>query len=73
MVIDKILDRKDGQPYNAKKFYIETSAYGDVSNDIASAMDNGTEEDVKNALCNYVTDMGYSDKITDFINSVDWL
>ncbi len=36
-------------------------------------LDNGTEEQVKKVLCDYVIEYGYSDKITDFINSVNWV
>lgn len=71
MIIDLILDRKDGQPYNAREFYNRVSQYDDVI--IATALDSGENEDVRRALCGYVIENGYEVSICDFINSVDWL
>ncbi len=73
MIIDKILDRKDGQPYNAGKFYRDCRAYGDIGNDIVNALDSGTEEQVKSALCAYVIENEYRPAICNYINRVTWL
>lgn len=77
MIIDLILDRKDGQAYRAENFYRETSGYvagfNGFGGDILDAMDGGTEQDVKNALNKYITEGEYNPKISDYINSVNWL
>lgn len=77
MIIDLILDRKDGEAYNPKEFYMEVMDYGetwpDIAFPIASAMDSGTEQDVKNELCRYVLECGYNPQICEYINSVEWL
>lgn len=71
MVVDCILDRKDGSPYNPREFYQDMLAY--EADEISRAMDEGTEEDVKKALCDYITFNEYNPDICDYINSVDWL
>lgn len=77
MIIDLILDRKDGYDYYPPEFYNELQAYGNIFHeiawDIARAMDDGTEEDVKRELCRYVLEQGYNPKICEYINSVNWL
>ena len=40
---------------------------------ITLAMDYGTEADVRKALCRYIDDNDYNEKIKDYINSRDWL
>ena len=78
MLIDAILDRRDDREdgifnYDPKKFYdyINGWAY-DLYDDVVHAMDEGSEEDVKKALCDYI-DTDYPAYIKDFVNSVDWL
>lgn len=75
MIIDEILDRKDGASYNPQDFYDYVSQQLDVLNskDIARALDSGTEEDVKKALCEYIKLGEYNPAICDYINSVNWL
>ena len=73
MIVDLILDRKDGAAYRAPEFYRECVRYGDVGDEITRAMDLGTEEDVKNALCKYIDDQEYSSEIKKYIRSVEWL
>ena len=76
MLIDLILDRKDGQPYNARQFYNEVSDYIDVFPsymDVTRAMDSGTEADVQRALCEYVAREEYNPALTAYIRSVQWL
>lgn len=77
MIIDLILDRKDGDIYSPKEFYNELMDYSEIwaslTNPITSAMDYGTEEDVKRELCNYVLNCGYNPQICEYINSVEWL
>lgn len=78
MLIDAILDRRDDRNdgiynYNPKRFYEYINGFGIESYDrVAHAMDEGTEEDVKKALCDYI-DTEYPAHIKEFVNSVDWL
>ena len=64
MLIDCILDRKDGEEYDYCNGHY---------NDIAELLDNGTEKQIKQALCDYIKSEGYSLEICDYINSVNWL
>lgn len=77
MIIDLILDRKDGVRYNAREFYNDVMEYGeiwpDLANPITRAMDEGEEQDIKNALCDYIKKAGYSLNICNYINNVNWL
>lgn len=77
MIIDLILDRKDGCPYSPKDFYKEVQEYGEIFGNVAwnitRAMDEGTEQDIKKELCRYITEQGYNPNICDYINSVNWL
>lgn len=76
MLIDLILDRKDGVPYNAKDFYTELCEYLSVFpfyGPIASAMDCGRNEDVVNEMCSYIDEQGYSPHIKDYVRSVEWV
>ena len=79
MIIDRILDRKDdfeefgNDDYKPHDFYFDVFGYGRVGDDITRAMDFGTEEDVKKALCDYVISNEYNPDICNYINSVNWL
>ena len=73
MIIDLILDRKDGSPYRAHDFYFDCLAYGSVGNSITAAMDYGTEWDVRRALDDYIMRNEYNPAIIDYIHSVRWL
>lgn len=78
MIIDRILDRYDDEKegyfnYNAHDFYFDVFEYGRIGDSITRAMDYGTEEDVKKALCEYVIKNEYNPKICDYINSVNWI
>ena len=73
MIIDLILDRKDGLPYNAGEFFFNTQQYGEVGFDITAAMEGGTEQDVKRELCKYIKDNEYNMELCEYINSVNWL
>lgn len=82
MIIDLILDRKDNlqygiKSYNAHDFYTDCMSYNGIFNGIADgitrAMDGGTEADVKNELCRYITNNDYNPGICNFIKSVSWL
>lgn len=78
MVVDYILDRKQGVPYDAKDFYDYVQDeysiwHSDIFENILLALDYGTNEDVQKALCNYIIKQDYNLKICDYINSMDWL
>lgn len=77
MIIDLIIDRKESEEYSdysSHDFYNSVTEYEEGTNfEISRAMDSGEEKDVKQALCNYIMDNGYSVDLCDYINSVDWL
>ena len=77
MIIDLILDRKDGGKYNPKDFYQSTQKYNitfhGIGNEILNAMDDGTEEEMQKALCNYIDKQNYNPDIKNYINSQNWL
>ena len=74
MIIDLILDRKGGSSYKAKEFYDDVMAYEEGTNyKISRALDGGTEEDVRKALCDYIINNDYNPKICNYINKVTWL
>ena len=71
MIIDKILDRRDGKKYNPKDFYFDLLMYEDKR--ISAAMDYGTDDDVKRELARYIVENGYRLSIINYINSVNWI
>lgn len=78
MIIDWILDRKEnetyGEPeYSPREFYFNVLQYGSVGEEITRAMDSGTEEDVKTALCRYIDRHRYNPEIKKYIDSRLWL
>ena len=77
MIIDKILDRYDAEKYgdfeyNAHDFYFDIFDYGRIGHGITRAMDGGTEDDTRRALCEYVTRNEYNPRICDYINARVW-
>lgn len=77
MIIDLILDRKDGKPYNPTYFYEEVKEYGEVWPEIAKpileAMESGESGEVRLALCRYIDEQGYNPIIKNYIRRVNWL
>lgn len=77
MIIDNILDIKDGKKYNAKEFYYEVmqhyQVFPEIAEPIADALDGGENKDVRQALNNYIINNGYNTDICAFINSYEWL
>lgn len=62
--------------YSPRAFYHAVREYEDdfkFKPEISMAMDYGTEDDVKRALCNYIDKQDYNPAIKDYINSVNWL
>lgn len=81
MIIDLILDRKDGEPfgdvYDARQFYFDVMQYNDLtpdaSREITAAMDYGADADVRASLCRYIDSNGYNPEIKNYINSSMWI
>lgn len=82
MIIDLILDRKYNEKttgydtYDPYEFYREVMSYESIfelPRDISSALDYGTEDDVRNALCKYIDDQQYNPDIKNYVNSKTWL
>lgn len=78
MIIDKILDAKNGC-YNsqwdectgAEYIYDEATEFNLLY--IAEAFDSGTNSDCQKALCRYIDEQGYNPEIKDFVNSFQWV
>jgi hypothetical protein len=78
MIIDLILDRKDGEEYNARKFYNDVMGYyntmPEIAGPIAETLDGSEfEEDIRRELSLYVIANDYNFEIVKYIQSVDWL
>ena len=76
MIVDLILDRKDGLAYNPISFYNSCKNYESSFNfsfSISKAMEQGVEQKVKHILCEYIFSQDYNPAICDYINSVNWL
>ena len=74
MIIDLILDRKDGEPYTGQKFYDGLWNYYPLSNPIMKAMEQADEQLVKKQLKNYIDEQGYNPlQIDEYIDRVNWL
>jgi hypothetical protein len=75
MLIDLILDRKDGDKYVVRDLYNYVQDYTDNPDymAVARALDAGTEADVISALCDYISHEDYNPEICDYICSVSWL
>lgn len=77
MIIDRILDRKDGEKYNPIKFYYDcmrySSVFDGIGDGITRAMDSGSENDVKHELCIYLIENDYNLDICGYVHSVNWI
>lgn len=78
MIIDLILDRRNGYPYNAHEFYNDIRDYerlgvGVHGEDISIAMDYGDNKDVQRVLCQYIDRNKYNSSIKDYIRSQEWV
>lgn len=76
MIVDLILDRKDGEPYDAHDFYVNVMGYEAIFGmdfSISRALDIGTNKDVQKALCDYIEDNGYNPDIKNYIISQEWV
>ena len=72
MIIDRILDRYDGAAYDPKSFYHYCNGLSYYGDKIASAMDYGTENDVRAAIAEYISGE-YNPLIIAYVYSVNWL
>lgn len=77
MIIDCILDRRDGEAYGAKysahEFYMSVMRYGEIGHGITAAMDYGEEKDVRRELCDYILRNEYNPEICEYVNSRNWI
>ena len=76
MIVDLILERREGEPYDAEDFYdyvIEAETLFDLPRDISRAMDSGDDEAVKAALCEYLRANGYNEKLCEYVRGQKWL
>jgi hypothetical protein len=77
MLIDLILDRRDGCKYDPVDFAFGVNDYAqiwpDLCGPVLAALSSHVEQAVKHALCGYVLGAGYNPEICDYINSVAWL
>jgi hypothetical protein len=74
MIIDVILDRRDGYEYteNSMKRLYDYAMYFKFWK-LADALDNGDNEDIQRELCQYILDQDYNPELIDYINSVNWV
>jgi hypothetical protein len=76
MLVDLILDRRDGVSYSPSEFEEEVKEYCETFPSyipVYKALLGGSEDDVKDELCRYIDNEWYgSPLIKDYINSVNW-
>lgn len=73
MIIDLIIDRKDGTEYDEHAFYANVAEYGGDGVQIAMAMDGGKNSDVQRELCKYVIANEYNPTLCNYINEQVWV
>ena len=77
MIIDLILDRKEGMAYSPREFYNSVMSYYNafpaIVEPIANALDNKADIDIKKELCTYIIDNGYNQTLCAYINETNWL
>ena len=77
MIIDLILDRKDGQTYNARDFYFSVMGYREdvpeAADAITRAMDADDESWTRYAICAYIVMNGYPAELCAWVNGRRWL
>lgn len=75
MIIDYILDRRGGEPYDYEDFkqYVkdEERIFG-FKDGLHEALSSGDEAAAKKALCSYILSQGYNREICKYVNSVAW-
>lgn len=77
MIIDLILDRRDGKSYEPREFYNDVMEYRTTTpyeaDAITRAMDNDNEEEMKKAIAYYILDNGYPTDILQWVLEQEWL
>lgn len=80
MIIDLIIERKDGTKYNPEDFYKDVCDYEEIffkEDDtlpaISKAMESKNEWKVKKELCWYIISQEYNPELCSYIMSVKWL
>lgn len=71
MIIDEILNAKDGEWFDLKNMYDQAMFFGFF--DLASAIDGGENKDIQRNLCKYIDSEEYNTELKYFINNFDWL
>ena len=72
MSMDHILVRYDRAAYDLKSVYQQCNGLSYYGDKIASAMDGGTENDVRAAIAEYISGE-YNPLIIAYVYSVSWL
>lgn len=73
MIIDRILDRKDGFGFSeADLRYMYDEATLFWMEGLARAIDGGENSDIQRELCKYIDDNGYNKSIKRYVNKVNW-
>jgi hypothetical protein len=75
MIIDIILDRQDGVPYNPARFASDCAEYEKIFQfdyGIAEAINRNDDEGAKAAMCRYIDEQDYNPEIKEYVNSVGW-
>ena len=77
MLVDLILDRRDGVSYSPSEFEEEVKEYCETFpsyTPVYDALISGSEDNVKDELCRYIDDEWNGSRlIKDYINNVNWL
>lgn len=71
MIIDEILDRRDGCKYNPE--YLVDIAEIDGFDNIVKAFKSKNENAAKSALKEYVNENGYDNKLNEYVDSQQWI
>lgn len=71
MIIDEILDRRDGCEYDPE-YLVDTAKINGFDN-VVKAFESKDENAAKSALKDYVRENEYSDSVCDYIDSQQWI
>jgi hypothetical protein len=73
MIIDKILDRKDGIPYTQRDFnYILDEAKLFDMNDLANALQSNQNKNIIRELENYIKNNNYNLELVKYVKTQNW-
>lgn len=74
MIIDLLFDVIDfPNDYRPNDFYRAVMDFPGICDPIIRAMDSGDNKKVQDALCNYIRANGYSNMVTKFAMSFQWI